>query len=193
MENDLFILIGDSLTFGYGIPKNENWVYKLHQSLNYNLINKGVNGNTTIDMLIRFSEDVIANNPTLIFIMGGTNDLLSNKSLSSIIQNIELMIKESLSINSKVILGIPPTIIGSDAYKLFSPSSTYDYCENELSKLREELIKLSKKYNLQYWDFYNLTLENMYTDIFNDGIHLNIKGQNLLFNYASNTLTHNHP
>ncbi|MBU3103912.1 GDSL-type esterase/lipase family protein [Clostridium gasigenes] len=193
MENDLFILIGDSLTFGYGIPKNENWVYKLQQSLNYNLINKGVNGNTTIDMLIRFSEDVIANNPTLIFIMGGTNDLLSNKSLSSIIKNIELMIKESLSINSKVILGIPPTIIGSDAYKLFSPSSTYDYCENELSKLREELIKLSKKYNLQYWDFYNLTLENMYTDIFNDGIHLNIKGQNLLFNYASNTLTHNHP
>ncbi|MBU3136516.1 GDSL family lipase [Clostridium gasigenes] len=193
MENDLFILIGDSLTFGYGIPKNENWVYKLQQSLNYNLINKGVNGNTTIDMLIRFSEDVIANNPTLIFIMGGTNDLLSNKSLSSIIKNIELMIKESLSINSKVILGIPPTIIGSDAYKLFSPSSTYDYCENELSQLREELIKLSKKYNLQYWDFYNLTLENMYTDIFNDGIHLNIKGQNLLFNYASNTLTHNHP
>lgn len=193
MENDLFILIGDSLTFGYGIPKNENWVYKLQQSLNYNLINKGVNGNTTIDMLIRFSEDVIANNPTLIFIMGGTNDLLSNKSLSSIIKNIELMIKESLSINSKVILGIPPTIIGSDAYKLFSPSSTYDYCENELSKLREELIKLSKKYNLQYWDFYNLTLENIYTDIFNDGIHLNIKGQNLLFNYASNTLTHNHP
>ncbi|MBB6714159.1 GDSL-type esterase/lipase family protein [Clostridium gasigenes] len=193
MENDLFILIGDSLTFGYGIPKNENWVYKLQQSLNYNLINKGVNGNTTIDMLIRFSEDVIANNPTLIFIMGGTNDLLSNKSLSSIIKNIELMIKESLSINSKVILGIPPTIIGSDAYKLFSPSSTYDYCENELSKLREELIKLSKKYNLQYWDFYNLTLENMYTDIFNDGIHLNIKGQNLLFNYASNTLTHNNP
>ncbi|NKF06446.1 GDSL family lipase [Clostridium gasigenes] len=193
MENDLFILIGDSLTFGYGIPKNENWVYKLQQSLNYNLINKGVNGNTTIDMLIRFSEDVIANNPTLIFIMGGTNDLLSNKSLSSIIKNIELMIKESLSINSKVILGIPPTIIGSDAYKLFSPSSTYDYCENELSKLREELIKLSNKYNLQYWDFYNLTLENMYTDIFNDGIHLNIKGQNLLFNYASNTLTHNNP
>ncbi|MBB6622512.1 GDSL-type esterase/lipase family protein [Clostridium gasigenes] len=193
MENDLFILIGDSLTFGYGISKNENWVYKLQQSLNYNLINKGVNGNTTIDMLIRFSEDVIANNPTLIFIMGGTNDLLSNKSLSSIIKNIELMIKESLSINSKVILGIPPTIIGSDAYKLFSPSSTYDYCENELSKLREELIKLSNKYNLQYWDFYNLTLENMYTDIFNDGIHLNIKGQNLLFNYASNTLTHNHP
>ena len=193
MENDLFILIGDSLTFGYGIPKNENWVYKLQQSLNCNLINKGINGNTTIDMLIRFSEDVISNNPTLIFIMGGTNDLLSNKSLSSIIKNIELMIKESLSINSKVILGIPPTIIGSDAYKLFSPSSTYDYCENELSKLREELIKLSKKYNLQYWDFYNLTLENMYTDIFNDGIHLNIKGQNLLFNYANNTLTHNHP
>lgn len=192
MKNDLFIFIGDSLTFGYGVPTNENWVYKLQKSLNCNVINKGINGNTTVDMLLRFSKDVDSNNPISVFIMGGTNDLLSNRSLSSIIKNIETMIKDSLSINCEIIVGIPPTIIGCDAYKLFSPSSTYDYCENELPKLREALIKLSEKYNLQYLDFYNLTLENMYTDIFNDGIHLNVKGQNLLFNYANKTLSHNH-
>lgn len=185
MKNDLFIFIGDSLTFGYGVSKNENWVYKLNHSLNSNLINKGVNGNTTTDMLFRFSKDVSINKPKLIFIMGGTNDLLSNRSITSIIKNIEIMIKESISINAEVILGIPPTIIGSDAYKLFSPASTYSYCESELPKLRLKLIGLSKMYNLKYLDFYSLTLDNISNNIFTDGIHLNVKGQNLLFNYAN--------
>ena len=189
MKNNLFVFIGDSLTFGYGVNKNENWVYKLQTSLNFNIINKGVNGNTTVDMLSRFSTDVINNAPSLIFIMGGTNDLLCNRSLTSIIKNLEIMIKESLSINSKVILGIPPTIIGSQAYKLFSPSSTYSYCENTLPELRNAIISLSEKYNIQYFDFFNITTKNISNNIFSDGIHLNILGQNLLFNYAYKVLS----
>ena len=186
MKSDLFIFIGDSLTFGYGIPKNENWVYKIKESINYKVINKGINGNTTVDMLMRFSKDVINNNPNLIFIMGGTNDLLSNRSVDSIIKNIEVMINESFSINSKVILGIPPIIISKDANRLFAPYPTYSYCEFELPKLRDALINLSNKYNIPYLDFYKITSDNLDIDIFSDGIHLNIKGQNLLFNYANN-------
>lgn len=189
MKNNSFIFIGDSLTFGYGVPKNENWVYKLQKSLNCSLINMGTNGDTTVDMLVRFSQDVILNNPESVFIMGGTNDLLCNRSVSSILKNIELMINESLSINAGVILGIPPIIIGEDAYKLFSPSSNYSYCESTLPKLRLELISLSKKYNLKYLDFYSLTLENISANIFSDGIHFNISGQNLLFNYANKILS----
>lgn len=188
MNNDLFIFIGDSLTFGYGVNKTENWVYKLKNSLYSNILNKGINGNTTVDMLCRFNNDVIANNPKLIFIMGGTNDLLCNRSLTSIIKNLELMITESLSNNCKVIIGIPPVVIGSEAYKLFSPSSTYDYCENTLPKLRDDIISLSQKHNIPYLDFYSITLENKFNNIFNDGIHLNTLGQNILFDFSSNLL-----
>lgn len=189
MKNDLFIFIGDSLTFGYGVPKNENWVYKIKESINYKVINKGVNGNTTPDILMRFSKDVISNNPNLVFIMAGTNDLLSNRSVESITKNIEMMINECLSINAKVIIGVPPTIISRDANRLFAPYPTYSYCELELPKLRDALISLSNKYNLTYLDFYKLTSENLSLDIFSDGIHLNIKGQNLLFNYSSKILS----
>src|SRR5699024_7369523 len=92
-----------------------------------NIINKGINGNTTTDMLNRFTEDVTILNPKKIFIMGGTNDLLSNRPINMIIANIELMIKESLTKTKYVIIGIPPKIIKEDAYKLFMPSLTYDY------------------------------------------------------------------
>lgn len=56
MKNDLFIFIGDSLTFGYGVSKNETWVYKLQKSLNCNLINRGINGNTTAWSVLRILD-----------------------------------------------------------------------------------------------------------------------------------------
>ncbi|ATD55967.1 GDSL-type esterase/lipase family protein [Clostridium chauvoei] len=184
MDNKNFVFIGDSLIFGYGVPKNKNWVTKLNDALDFNIINKGINGNTTTDMLVRFSEDVISNKPKLIFLMGGTNDLLSNRPVDFIISNIELMIKEGLESNSKVILGIPPTIIGCDANELFAPSNTYNYCEHSLPILKNKLMDLCKKYNLSFIDFYKLTIDNLNKNIFSDGIHLNSHGQNLLFEEA---------
>lgn len=187
-----FIFIGDSLTFGYGITKNKSWIGKLTDTRfvkneNFKIINKGINGNTTTDMLNRFSEDVSILNPSYIFIMGGTNDLLSNREVSLIISNIELMIKEGLTITKDIYLGIPPCIIKEDAYKLFMPSLTYDYCEKTLPILRDELIRLCKLYNISYIDFYTST--NNKKDIFIDGIHFNEVGHNLLYNLFLNEIT----
>ena len=139
-------------------------------------------------MLNRFTEDVVVYNPESIFIMGGTNDLLSNRSLNLILDNIELMIKEALTKTNNIIIGIPPRIIKEDAYNLFMPSLTYDYCENNLPKLREELIKLCNSYKIKYIDFYNLTLNTNSKEIFIDGIHFNEKGHELLFKEFINTL-----
>lgn len=187
MRTKNYIFIGDSLTFGYGVNKSKSWVefYKRHCDENnnyYKIINKGINGNTTTDMLNRFTEDVTNLNPFAIFIMGGTNDLLSNRSIDSIIDNIELMIQESLTCTDNVIIGIPPRIIKEDAYRLFMPSLTYDYCEENLPKLREILIKLCNTYKLKYIDFYDLTSSINLNNYYIDGIHFNEDGHKLLFN-----------
>ncbi len=187
MNSNNFIFIGDSLTFGYGVPKNKCWIelfkkYSLSSNMNFSIINKGINGNTTTDMLNRFTEDVTMLNPKSVFIMGGTNDLLSNRPLNSILDNIELMLKEALTKTNNIFIGIPPRIIKEDAYKLFMPSSTYDYCETNLPKLREGLIKLSKNYKIKYIDFYNMSLILDQKEIFLDGIHFNEKGHKLIFN-----------
>ena len=106
-----YVFLGDSLIYGYGVKPKDNWVYKLQTKYNLSLYNKGVNGSTTTDMLVRFQKDVLDLNPTDLFIMGGTNDLLSNRSVQSIANNIELMIKDSLKENINVIIGFPPNII----------------------------------------------------------------------------------
>lgn len=191
MKCNNFVFIGDSLTFGYGVNKNKSWVENfksLNTSNHLNIINKGVNGNTTTDMLNRFTEDVTMFNPKKIFIMGGTNDLLSNRPLNLIIDNIELMIKESLTKTNHVIIGIPPKIIKEDAYRLFIPSLTYDYCEKYLPLLREKLINICKRYRIVYIDFYSLTININSEEIFIDGIHFNEKGHKLLLNEFLKTI-----
>lgn len=55
-----YVFLGDSLIYGYGVSPRDNWVYKLKNTLNLNLYNKGINGSTTTDMLIRFEEDVLS-------------------------------------------------------------------------------------------------------------------------------------
>lgn len=191
MKCDNFVFIGDSLTFGYGVNKSKSWVESfknLNTTEHFNIINKGINGNTTTDMLNRFTEDVTMFNPKKIFIMGGTNDLLSNRPLNLIIDNIELMIKESLKKTEYVIIGIPPRIVKEDAYKLFMTSLTYDYCEKYLPILREKLIDICKRYRIVYIDFYSLTININSEEIFIDGIHFNEKGHKLLLNEFLKTI-----
>lgn len=182
MQKNSFVFIGDSLTYGYGVNKNNNWVESLNPFIPLDIINKGINGNTTTDMLNRFTEDVISYSPKKIFIMGGTNDFLSNRSLYSVLDNLELMLKEALTITKDVIIGIPPIIIKEDAYRLFMQSSTYDYCEKQLQLLGKSIIELCNKYTVTYVDFYSLTFKFSSNNIFIDGIHLNNNGQNLLLN-----------
>lgn len=181
-ENLDIIFFGDSLTFGYGVNKKYSWVTKLSNTLNYKFMNKGKNGDTTSSMLTRFYTDVLQYKPKEIFIMGGTNDLLCKRSISSIIENIEIMIKDGLTIGSEIIIGIPPILISDMANKLFSPSDFYIYAEIKLNKLKFELISLCNKYNIRYLNFYDLIPKN--SVLFLDGLHLTEEGHDIMYKEA---------
>lgn len=184
-NNSNIIFFGDSLTFGYGVNKQDSWVYKLAQKLSLSYLNKARNGDTTPSMLSRYYNDVLTNHPSKIFIMGGTNDLLLGRSVSSIICNMDLLITDGLNINSKVIIGIPPKIIGEMANALFSPSHLYTYAENELLNLKDELIKLCDYYDIPFVNYYDLILEKDTSYL--DGIHLTPLGHELMYKEALST------
>lgn len=176
-----FLFLGDSLISGYGVGKSKCWVTNLPESTL--IYNAGINGNTTADMLYRVSDEIISSNATNVFLMGGTNDLLLNRSISHILDNIVLLIDEFKKNNFNIQLGIPPYIVSEMAKKLFMPSMSYDYAKSKLPILREELIKLCHKENIKFIDFYILTKENIKEDIYIDGIHLNEKGHQLMCSY----------
>ncbi|MDR1160507.1 MAG: GDSL-type esterase/lipase family protein, partial [Syntrophomonadaceae bacterium] len=65
------VCIGDSITWGFPFGPEYSWVYQLEKSLEAEVINEGINGNTTSQMWRRFEHDVIKQRPSHVIIMGG--------------------------------------------------------------------------------------------------------------------------
>ena len=76
-QNNKIVFMGDSITEGW-TQMNPLFL------LNKNYINRGISGQTTPQMLIRFKPDVIDLNPNAVIILAGTNDIAGNTGLSSI-------------------------------------------------------------------------------------------------------------
>ena len=50
------ICIGDSLTFGYGVHLSQRWTQLCAQETGWELVNEGINGDTTGGMLARINR-----------------------------------------------------------------------------------------------------------------------------------------
>lgn len=98
------VFIGDSITqaWDYGDPGffRNGW------------IDRGISGQTTSQMLLRFSADVIALKPRVVHIMAGTNDVAGNTgptTLDAIEANIAAMVTLAKAAGIKVVLAaVPP-------------------------------------------------------------------------------------
>ncbi|WP_051938947.1 SGNH/GDSL hydrolase family protein [Luteibacter sp. 9135] len=71
------VFFGDSITDFWGRPVGEFFP-------GHGYINRGVSGQTTPQMLVRFRADVIALKPAVVVILAGTNDIAGNTGASSL-------------------------------------------------------------------------------------------------------------
>jgi lysophospholipase L1-like esterase len=72
------VFLGDSITEGWSNPLNGGFF------LGKPYVNRGISGQTTPQMLLRFRSDVVNLHPQIVVIMGGTNDIAGNTGLISI-------------------------------------------------------------------------------------------------------------
>ncbi len=177
-------LMGDSLTFGYGVQNNKSFASLLQEEFTeIEILNCGVCGSTTTDMMIRFTENVIRKSPSLIILLGGSNDLLCNRPFSRIIENFELMLKDAILNNINVVLLSPPPIINELAKEHWDSSCDYSHINSLLSKLQKYLYSLSNKYKIPFinlWDnFENYNEKDL---LYTDGLHLSVLGNKVVFN-----------
>lgn len=73
--------------------------------------NRGIAGETTQQILNRFDTDVIAAAPDAVFIIAGTNDILTgmlDSEIAGTMNRIEQMIMKCVAINAQVFLCTPP-------------------------------------------------------------------------------------
>lgn len=105
------VFLGDSITWGFPWGPDHSWVHRLEGVLHdAELINKGINGNTTYDMLRRFERSVLAYHPTHVVISGCINDVLCAESFDRITWNYREMTAIAQAQGIKVILGTPTAV-----------------------------------------------------------------------------------
>ncbi|CAB1240943.1 GDSL-type esterase/lipase family protein [Clostridium sp. WLY-B-L2] len=178
------VCIGDSLTFGYGVPANDNWVSLIKEPLQMEVLNKGANGDTTSGMLSRSYEDVIKNHPNYVLIMGGSNDFMSNRPLNMVTDNIALIVKDAVNSDIIPIIGIEPAINKGIAIKRWDDILNYDRI-NELQKdYRNWIITFCSENKFHYIDYYKCFLEKLKdtsaNHLFIDGLHPSLSGHRLM-------------
>jgi lysophospholipase L1-like esterase len=97
---DRVVFMGNSITEGWGFVSPDFFSDNPY-------VNRGISGQTTPQMLIRFRPDVIGNNPAVVVILAGTNDIAGNTgpvTLEMIMDNIKSMTDLALQNDIKVIL-----------------------------------------------------------------------------------------
>ncbi len=118
----LIAAIGDSITYGY--PDGNSWTQIVQKTLGLEVINAGINGDTLQGMAIRLHKDVIAKNPDICIVLGGTNDSYLGYEISQLKENI-MEIMKMLEVEGVIpVIGTPIPIL-------------YPSCEEMLVALRE--------------------------------------------------------
>jgi len=98
------LVLGDSITVGYGLPAEQAYPYLLTQKLNLPIVNRGVNGNTTTDALARLSEDILTEKPWMVLIGLGGNDFLKKVPKTLTEQNLRAIISQIQAENAITVL-----------------------------------------------------------------------------------------
>ncbi|WP_299799447.1 SGNH/GDSL hydrolase family protein [uncultured Maribacter sp.] len=99
-NEDRIVFMGNSITIGWLNKRPEFFEGKPY-------INRGISGQTTPQMLLRFRQDVINLNPKVVTILAGTNDIAGNtgpSTLEMIMDNIKGMVELAHANGIKVIL-----------------------------------------------------------------------------------------
>jgi acyl-CoA hydrolase len=82
---------------GRGNPESQYgfWMTKLHPD--WIVLNRGVNGQRSDQILARFDRDVSREGPEVVIILAGVNDIFQGRSASSVKRNLETMYERAKS------------------------------------------------------------------------------------------------
>jgi len=137
------VFLGDSITDNWGRKYGDFFPGKPY-------VNRGISGQTTPQMLIRFQQDVIALRPSAVLILAGINDIAGNtgrETLDQVEDNFRSMVMLAKAAHIRVILA--STL----------PASTLPWRPSvqpteQVKKLNKWLESFAKKEELVFCNYY---------------------------------------
>jgi lysophospholipase L1-like esterase len=166
------VFMGNSITIGWSHHQPEFFEGKPY-------VNRGIGGQTTPQMLVRFRQDVIDLKPEVVVILAGTNDIAGNtgpSTLEMIADNLMSMAELAQANDIKVVL--------------CSVLPAYDYPWRKGLKPNEKIPALnnmikaySERKGYLYLDYFSAMTDGnngLRQDLGSDGVHPNKKGYELM-------------
>ena len=170
-ESKKLLILGDSISAGYGLKESENWVQLLENSLRKSgqelqIINSSISGDTTIGGLSRIESDLEEHKPNYVLIELGGNDALRGYPINKIKSNLLKIIDTSLQAKANPIImqiRIPP-----------------NYGKNYVAAFESIYSEIAKEKNIPILTFLleKVALNKSFMQL--DGIHPNQKAQQII-------------
>ena len=152
-------------------------------------INRGIGGQTTPQMLIRFRPDVIALKPHAVLILAGTNDIAGNTgpmTLEMIENNYASMAELAKANGIKVIFASVLPIHDYGRTKVSERRSP-----EQILKLNEWLKSYCKANGHIYLDYFSKMVDDkgmLKVELANDGLHPNAEGYKVMAPLAESAI-----
>ena len=171
------LVLGDSISAGYGFDPALGWVTLLSQHLpeTYKIVNASVSGETSAGGLNRLPALLTEHQPSIVIIELGGNDGLRGYPVSNLRKNLQALI------NLSVDAGAQPLLLGMK----IPPNYGKRYTE----AFADSYAKLAKTNELPWVDFFLDDIATNSSLMQSDGIHPNADAQTLIVQKVLPALT----
>ena len=178
-ESKKLLILGESISAGYGLKESENWVQLLENSLKRSgqelqIINSSISGDTTIGGLSRIEIDLEEHKPNYVLVELGGNDALRGYPINKIKSNLLKIIEASVLAKANPIImqiRIPP-----------------NYGKNYVAAFESIYSEIAEERNIPILTFLleKVALNKSLMQL--DGIHPNQKAQQIIANQVEKEL-----
>ena len=166
------IFMGNSITEGWINTDPDFFAGKSY-------VNRGISGQTTPQMLVRFRPDVINLKPAVVVILAGTNDIAGNSgpsTLEMIMDNLISMAELAKANKIKVVLSSVLPVFDYPWKPGLEPAP-------KIVKLNEMIKNYAQMNHIVYLDYFSSTVDErkgLKKEYSSDGVHPNLAGYRIM-------------
>lgn len=183
--------LGDSLTFGFGMSRNVRWTTLVEQETGWQVVNRGINGDTTGGMLARLGPEVLDHIglertqrlESRILLMGGSNDVFFSGTDAQARANMAAMCQRLMGEGLEPFVGISLPVDWTQAPKPWAQVVDFEQSARRMRDYCAWLKQFCRVFGLNVVDFAQdfITPDGeIKHELFWDGLHPNAQGHRLM-------------
>ena len=181
------ICLGDSLTYGYGVRRAQCWPELAAEMSGWNVVNRGICGDTTGGMLVRLREilreETGERNERCFLLMGGCNDIFFSGCSTGARENMAAMAHQLFAEGEMPLIAVGPGIADGSYPSMWSDLVDFPEAGKVIRQYYEWLERFCSSFGVRMIDFrgdFRDREGNTRTELYLDGLHLNPEGHRVM-------------